>query len=698
MVCSEGTGGGSFGGPGGGCEGRTGAQTSHGYNVAICTKANHLSHRAHLAILLLILALAGLAACAHPRPGQRFVDEIEIHGNQQLRDVRIKLGLRTRETGWAPWAERRWLDRGALDRDLRRVVALYAANGFFLAKVVAHKVVKNDDGKTVDVHITVSEGPRAVISMVRVDGLTGLSGQDRQRVIDELRLTQGAPFVHRTYLRAKTSLLARLKQVGYAYAEVTGEARVRKGRRKVTVTLRARPGPLVRFGRCKFRGLGPIPAAKLKRLVAFSRGERYDARKLVRTRNALINTKVFADVRVELPEQAAAVADVTVTVRLARLREVRVGAGIGLEKDRHEAHLTAYWTWRNFLGGMRTLSAKLQPAFISMPLFWDNQNYGPGLKSYVRLTQPDWFGSGINLFGKIGYDVAVEDGYQSHGVQLKGGGERFFFGSMLRLGLSWNMQLFDLFNKDDDFQRYEAVVEPWIFKDPYRAIWLETYAMLDLRDDVMDPRAGFWAVTRLEQGLRYLGSDFTYFKVTPELRGYLPLGTKRVVLALRGLFGYLHPWSKDDSPLYRRYRLGGATSHRGFSSGRLSAQHEGLVPDPDTGKTVSAVFPAHGNLALLLSADLRLRLFKLGQSWLNLSLFADGGDSVLELDQLELDNLHWAVGGGLMYNTPIGVINVSLGVRLNRMAEKEANGVHNPDPGEDGIDRLALHIILGGAF
>jgi outer membrane translocation and assembly module TamA len=96
---------------------------------------------------------------------------------------------------------------------------------------------------------------------------------------------------------------------------------------------------------------------------------------------------------------------------------------------------------------------------------------------------------------------------------------------------------------------------------------------------------------------------------------------------------------------------------------------------------------------LLVSGEVRIDLFKLDKQWLTLALFADGGD-VTAPGGVALDNLNWAVGIGLRYDTVIGPIRVDVGYRINRVDVAGPDGLANPDPGE----RFAFHLSLGEAF
>jgi outer membrane protein assembly factor BamA len=183
---------------------------------------------------------------------------------------------------------------------------------------------------------------------------------------------------------------------------------------------------------------------------------------------------------------------------------------------------------------------------------------------------------------------------------------------------------------------------------------------------------------RLEQGDPALGGDFHYVKTTPDLRLYAPLG-RRVVAAVRGLMGWIHPLGGDQTPITRRYALGGPASHRGFSLGRLAPQ----VPDAQ-----GRLIPVGGNGEVLFSGELRIEITKVGGNWLGVGPFFDAGDVTASFADLDLGHLHYATGAALAYETAIGVVRAGLGVRLNRM------GDDNPDPN----DRIAFHITIGEAF
>ena len=661
-----------------------------------------LSRGANIGARLQLLVIIS-TGCATVPAGRQWVDTVSLTGAEQVDQRTLLAGLETQATPWWWWLptfERRWFSSASLDRDLKRIVRYFAASGFFAARIARTTVSPSGDDSGVAVRIDVDRGSPCATGPVELQGLDSLGASAGTALRRTIGLPRGR-FSHGVYSEAKQRLLNQLRNQGYAYAVVKGEVRVSPDKRRCGVRLISRVGPLVRYGQPHIVGLGELPRDQIERLFEFRQGQRFAAGDLSRTRAKLYRLGVFSFVRLDLPKEPTAVANVAVTLKPGRMRELRVGGGFGFERRRHELRLRSEFAWRNFLGGLRELRVRIRPAFVAITSLWNAQRSGLALISDVQLTQPDIFGSGISLFGLSGYDVGVHEGYKFHGPRWQVGAERKAWRDQLRTGLSWNLQLLDFFSVLDSLDEADTALGPG-FVDPYRVAWLEPFVRLDLRDDRLDPRSGFWAELRLEQGLRPLASAFSYTKLTPEIRGYLPLFAKRLVVAIRSMLGYLRPIASSSgvqaadggaaSPITRRFTLGGPTSHRGFSFGRLS-------PQGDT--SGSQRVPRGGDGALLFSVDLRWRMARLFGHWLSASTFVDAGDVTEDFAGLDLSRLHWAVGGGLQYNTPIGVARLALGVRLNRLSACEVGAeavgscqLDNPDPSR----RFAFHLTIGTAF
>jgi translocation and assembly module TamA len=623
------------------------------------------------------LALALTLACAHDELSTgTWVHHLDIKGAHEVSVGTIEDALATKKTGWWPFASKTWFDEAAFDLDLRRVTALYADKGFFDARVTGHHV--QPYGKSgVDVVIEVQENSPTRIEQVRLTGFPPEVEPLARKEASTAEVVPGRTFDYADYAALKGRLADRLRELGYAYAQLGGGVSVDRDKHTALVELDATPGPLVHFGATQIAGNAAIPAWKLMNRVTWKPGALYDPRDLGTTQGRLYDFGVFSSVRLDLPPEPTPTADVKIDVRPGKLYELRLGGGVGAELQREEVHARGELTINNFLGGLRKLRLRVLPAYVVLPTITDIQRSGVAAQNDAQLTQPDIFGSNASLHVLAGYDLGIAEGYQDYGPRAQVGVDRPFFRDRVLAGGSWNLQRLTFFNVDEDV--FNGASDAFYgFENPYRLAYLEEFVQVDLRNHPLDPTFGGYLILHAEQGSRAFGGAFSYLKASPDLRLYAPV-TRRIVFAVRGLFGWLHPTGDEESPITRRFALGGPSSHRGFGFGRLA---------PQAIDTQGHRIPIGGNGEVLFSGELRIDVTKLGGAWVDLVPFVDAGDVTARFSQLDLLNLNVATGLSLEYTTPIGIVRGGAGVRLNRLYGDV------PDPGQ----RFAVHITIGEAF
>jgi outer membrane protein assembly factor BamA len=623
-------------------------------------------------------ALALLGACAHRDEISTgiWVHRLEIRGTHAISARDVAARLATKRTGWWPFATKQWFDEAAFDLDLRRIPALYADRGFFDARVADHHVQPyRKDG--VDIVIDVEESSPTYVQEVRFSGLPADLEALARNEATRAGVVSGRVFDYAAYSALKSQLGDRLRERGYAYAQMGGGVSVDRDKHTAVIELDAQPGPLVHMGETQLEGQGAIPVGKLMNRVTWKPGALYDPRELDRTEGRLRALGVFSSVRVNLPPEPTPTADVRIELRPGKLYELRLGGGFGAELQRQEVRARAELTISNFLGGLRKLRVRVLPAYVLLPSVTDIQRSGVAAVSDAQLTQPDIFGSDITLHLLGGYDVGIDYGYQNYGPRAQVGVDRPFVRDRLIAGVSWNFQYLRFFNVDEDV--FNGASDKFFgFQNPYRLAYLDEFVQLDLRDRPLSPRYGGYLIVHAEQGASALGGAFSYLKVSPDVRLYAPL-TRRAVVAVRAQLGWLHPTGVGESPITRRFSLGGPSSHRGFGFGRLAPQAIG-----ESGHRI----PIGGDGAVLFSGEVRVDVLKIAGAWFGVVPFVDLGDVTPRFEGLDLGNLHIASGASLEYATPIGAVRAGLGVRLNRV---EGNV---PDPG----NRYAFHITIGEAF
>jgi outer membrane protein insertion porin family len=193
-------------------------------------------------------------------------------------------------------------------------------------------------------------------------------------------------------------------------------------------------------------------------------------------------------------------------------------------------------------------------------------------------------------------------------------------------------------------------------------------------DNALDAHHGYQVGVHLEQAGHVLGGSFSYTALSADLRHYLPFGD-RFVLASRVQSGSIDPHGNDQNvPFSKRFFLGGATSVRGW--GRYE-----LGPLTESG------LPIGGNSMFALSAELRASLAnKLGAV-----IFLDGGNVWASASGIRLNDLHYAVGPGLRYQTPIGPLRFDFGYQLDRLPNLVVDGQPESRP-------WRIHVSIGQAF
>jgi translocation and assembly module TamA len=633
-------------------------------------------------------ALLLLAGCAGEKAdGRPWVHDLKIDGVHKVSRHDLKKKLSIDETSFLHFPKR-YLDPFALDTDRRRIEAYYAERGWFSARVIDAVIVARkgpkDHPSEVDVHFSVDEGEPTALDSIVVTGLERFPKIER-----ELRrsLPLHARFVHSKYLEARDQIEARLKDLGYAWARVDGRVEVDRDARRASVLVAVDAGEVARFGHVHVRGTQRTSEHRVARHAGIVEGARFRPDALEDARGRIYNLGMFSSVRVDYArhESDPSIAEVIVTVQEGKFNEIKLGAGVGLESQRTDVHGSLVYSRRNWLGGLRTLRLRFEPAFVAIPAFWNMQRVGPGLISEATLTQPDTPWRRAELKYALGFDVGIEYPYQYYGPRTSLGVTHAAWRNHLLFGLSYNFQFLQFFNTDPGILTDPAQAgRLYGYTNPYRLGWWQQDVALDLRDQTLDAHKGLYAALSVEEGGVYAGGAFQYEKLLPDLRGYIPLGS-RVTIALRAQFGQMFAHGDLGTPTTRRLYLGGPNSHRGFNYNRLSPQ----VP---SGLPGIPPLPVGGDQMLLAQAELRVDLFRIAGSWLAAAAFFDAGD--VGAQSVKLGDLHYATGGGLRYRTVIGTIRFDFGVRLNRLSPTEPDGTPNPDPGQ----RFAFHISVGEAF
>jgi translocation and assembly module TamA len=619
-----------------------------------------------------------MSCAARQKQDAPVVRDLEIKGNRAISDRQIEKKILTSDTGWWPFARKKYFDPMAWQADLKRIERLYVSRGFYQAEVLKDRVDPQPENR-VALEVEISEGQPTKIGSLDIHGLDGVGAAERAAALDELPLKVGDVFEEGDWEAAKSAIASRLRARGYAKVEVEGQAMVDVKTHQAALTLLVRPGRRYFFGGIDIR---TQPGAQIQPLwiweqarLAIPEGEPYSDDALEEAQRRIFGMGVFSTVRVQAgsADDATSRIPIVVDAREAPFRTLRAGVGLRIDQIRNEARLIGDWTHRNFKGGMRKLNLHAEAGWAFIPNTYavvTNQitsgpRNGPIARTRIEFEQPRLFGRpSLRERSRLELDRTLEQAYNALSARLVN-------------GVNWqprsSLSIFPSHNLEASYLNgppiSSAATAPLTLGcDTTSAscfVWLsyvEELVTWDRRDKALDPRRGWYTSLSLQQGGGPLGGRFDYFRALPDVRAYVSFGDDDE-LTLSGRLRVGELWTvsgnPDDSAVVTRFYGGGGMSMRGFNDRRLSPLLLAPAPGADPGVVLS--LPIGGNGMIDGSFEAR---YSLTES-LRVAAFADMGQVTRgRLSPADAARALWAVGIGIRYVTPIGPIRVDLARRL----------------------------------
>ncbi len=629
------------------------------------------------------LWIARPAAATEGLTVDRTVDRIDFDGNARVDGDRLREAIvNTEDQLYQP---------EELENDGLRIERLYQKLGFFKARVTSVQA-RTCNGDRVCLFYRIEENSPALVTKVNVgmprsEARSAPESVSPDALIAEVRPRIGQRFNHDQYLGSKDRITRTLRMEGYPFPLLTGEAIYSPETNETSLLFKVDPGIRAKQGRFQLEGVDRVTRDDVARLLPSPSDELYSPEAAEDFSRALQGLDVFSSVTTKETLVGDRV-DTTFHVAERPLRRLRFGIGFRIENSRQDFRFRAQWSHRNFRGGLRRLDVVAEPRYSFLPSLWRLEQSGASGILETSLFQPGFLHRRQIGSITLGLTSDLEEGYRwlgpHAGVQLTR-----VLSRRANLSLGYQFRYFALFDVPTDFvPSATAPVPPeLLFARNYRLGFLHQRIEWDdrawtVRDNQFEPGNGIYLVMPVDESFPVLGSSFTYLRLFPEARAYL-MTSRRSVLAFRAAYGRLIALAGRDgsesgvnaSPITERFYGGGDMWARGFYYHRLSPQ----VALQD-GRSI----PVGGETTLQLSVEQRIWLTRLSGRWLIGTLFFDAGD-VAQGARLSFP-LHYSFGPGIRYDSPLGVVRLDAGMRLNRLQEL--------DPGR----QFAFHFTLGEAF
>ena len=225
------------------------------------------------------------------------IKKITFEGNRAFDEDELKDVMQTKEDWIIPFTSRGRLDPDVLNNDVTLLSSFYYDHGYIDHRIDEPLVLTRGSG--LEVVIRVEEGERYRVGVVKLGG--DLEGKP-ERLLQRVTLTSGQIFRGSRMRRDITALQQRYADRGYAFADIAPLTRADPDKRLVDVTFMIKRGPLVYFDQVRITGNVKTRDNVIRRELEVAEKERYSSAKIIESRNALLRTGFFKDVKVETPK------------------------------------------------------------------------------------------------------------------------------------------------------------------------------------------------------------------------------------------------------------------------------------------------------------------------------------------------------------------------------------------------------------
>lgn len=618
------------------------------------------------AILVCVLLASAWQAADRLR-----VAAIAIEGARAFSAGDLRRIIETREGGRWPWSRWRPFDPRIFARDLDRLRAFYRDRGYDEAIVRAGAIEVAADRRSVRLRIVIEEGvPRLVTGAVieGAEGLAHLPGPVRAR-LDALDPGVGKPRDAATLAGVRDTALGLLRDHGHPHAGVEIIEEPGPDPRTMVARVRITPGPETRFGDIRMSGLSRTKHVVVWRAITFEPGDLYRESEVLRSQRRLAQIGAFEFAHLgpetEGRDAQAPVLPMVATLAEARPHRFEVGIGYGTE-DR----LRGAVEWRNvnfFGNGSQWIgNVKYSTVLRGAGFGYDHPYLLPSGGTLEARAGAWWTDETTFSSRAAGGQVAVAHAFGRRGAVSLRTRYRHEF-------LTYRVSEAMLADLSSVEERIALGLDPVTGRGDGTIAGLEVSGGRTAVDNPVDPSRGLTIAASFEHVAPWLGASFRYDEVATDLRAYVPVG-RRLRVAGKIRYGTLSAGATADVPFSERFFLGGSTNLRGWGRFEVSPTSQQGVP-------------IGGRSFLDTSAELRVNVC----CDLGVVAFLDAGNVWTADWHTPFTRLERAVGGGLRYQTLVGVARLDVGYQLTPIERLRLDG-------RPQTRRWRLHLSIGHAF
>ncbi len=583
--------------------------------------------RGRLFIVVCLLVLGWLLPVS-ASPGKEKKPKIEgvsIDGNRAFSRDRLLGLMLTRPSGFLHTSR---FHPAVFQTDLENLTAFYRQNGYLEIGIVDTTVRMDSVNNRVDISIRIEEG-----QLTRVEGVTvfGNTVFPDSVLLAMVKLQKDDPFRRSAVQNGMMAILNMYAERGYLDAAVTPDIKIDSTTHRALIDLSVSERGQSEIGEVRIEGLQKTRPGVVQRELSFKPGEVIRYSGLMTSQRRLYQTGLFESVFIRpVPAEGGDPdeKDILIELKERLSSEFNVAVGYGsVEKARGKIELLT----RNLAGTARQLSGSITASFIRRAV-------------EASFSEPRTLGTRWRTDLNLMFEFLEEPGYDLSRV-----GGRLTVGRSVRKNATAQVT----FRLEHATLRHVEVEEP--IEDFDSDIRSVTFSLVnDTRDDLFNPTTGMYVEFANEVAGAFLQGNNTFARSTFRWK-YFHRMNRRTVFGCAFEIGWMDVYGgSDDIPLNERFYAGGPNSIRGF--GYQLCGPLDIDGDPRGGK-----FMIVWNVA-----ELRRTIYKMVGG----VVFVDVGNVWPAITDFRPLGIRPAAGAGIRVNTPLGIVRLDYGVKLDRRRDE----------------------------
>ncbi|TLX74949.1 hypothetical protein E9993_11190 [Labilibacter sediminis] len=575
-------------------------------------------------LTLLMIILCSTAFCQESKE----IRKIDFSGNSSLSNSILKeLITLQKSTRKDP----SYYSTDIYEEDKDRIKSLYQREGYLYVEILAPSFTTFKKDK-INITFNIKEN-----TPVRINEVKFTVNQDKKlqhyfkpgqirKISKQLNTRKGRIFKDQDIYDDDVNISKQFEDKGFPYVKINPVIKVDSENKLADINWEINTGNLCYFGDVNFVGSTELKEKKLRKQVAFEKGDVFSRDEIERTQDNFYNLGIYriASTKSIFTNDQPDTIQTMVTLKEAPRLSSKWGLGYGRET---KLRVFGQITFLRFLGGSRRAElygkhSAIEPYDFNLRLI-QPALYSPNsqliLSPYVsKQNEPGYTlqktGGSITILQKISKNLNMSLGYQHEQVNLD---------TTSIADLPENETLESFYNKagfNYGFTFSNALPQ-------------------------FDPTEGIFLAANVKTNGMYSNTDYAFYKFIAEVRRYKLIKHGWIIATKLKTGTIITPSSTKTVPVEERFFSGGSQSVRGYN-------RQEIGPKDENGQ------PIGGNTIFEASIENRISLFR--KTGIGMVIFSDIGNVWQDDLYLDFRDLYYTIGAGLRYKTPIGPIGIDV--------------------------------------